>query len=87
MKVKELVGIRFKEKPQDTVVESHSLMIRGGYVKQVGNGIFSLFTPAKRIIRDISSQRNRKRLPVKMEIMANVPDRIIYVLLLLLLSW
>ena len=55
MKVKELVGIRFKEKPQDTVVESHSLMIRGGYVKQVGNGIFSLFTPAKRIVQKIEN--------------------------------
>ncbi|MGI6680064.1 MAG: proline--tRNA ligase [Bdellovibrionota bacterium] len=55
MKVKMLAGERFKEKPQDCVVESHALMIRGGYIKQVGNGIFSLFTPAKRIVQKIEN--------------------------------
>ena len=37
MKVANLVGSRFKEKPSDCVIDSHALMIRGGYMKFVGN--------------------------------------------------
>ena len=53
MKLEKLVGDRFKEKPSDCVVDSHALMVRGGYVKFVANGIFSLFVPLKRITRKI----------------------------------
>ena len=42
MKVRNLVGERFKERPSDCVVDSHALMVRGGYIKPVANGIFSL---------------------------------------------
>ncbi len=47
MKVKNILGERFKERAFD--IESQNLMTRGGYMKQVGNGIYSLFMPAKRI--------------------------------------
>lgn len=53
MKLDKLVGERFKERPSDCLVDSHALMIRGGYMKYVGNGIFSLYTPLKRITRKI----------------------------------
>ena len=53
MKVKNLVGERFKERPSDCVVDSHALMVRGGYIKQVSNGIFSLFPPARRVTQKI----------------------------------
>lgn len=53
MKMKNLVGERFKERPSDCVVDSHALMVRGGYIKQVANGIFSLYTPAKRVTAKI----------------------------------
>ena len=43
MKVSKLVGSRFKERPADCVIDSHALMVRGGYMKYVGNGIFSEF--------------------------------------------
>lgn len=49
MKVAKMLGERFKEAPKDCVIASHALMMRGGYMKYVGNGIYSLFTPAKRI--------------------------------------
>ena len=39
MKLSSLVGERFKEKPSDCVVDSHAFMVRGGYIKGVGNGI------------------------------------------------
>ncbi len=53
MKLDKLVGERFKEKPSDCVVESHALMVRGGYMKYVANGIYSSYTPLKRITRKI----------------------------------
>ena len=53
MKLEKLVGDRFKEKPADCVIESHSLMLRGGYMKFVSSGIFSQYMPLKRICRKI----------------------------------
>ncbi len=53
MKLEKLVGERFKEKPSDCNVESHALMVRGAYMKYVANGIFSSYTPLKRITRKI----------------------------------
>ncbi len=53
MKLEKLVGERFKEKPADCTVDSHALMVRGGYIKYVANGIYSSFMPLKRITRKI----------------------------------
>ena len=53
MKLEKLVGERFKEKPSDCSVDSHALMVRGGYMKYVANGIFSSYMPLKRITRKI----------------------------------
>ncbi len=53
MKLDRLVGERFKEKPSDCVIESHSLMMRGGYMKDVAKGIYSQYMPLKRICRKI----------------------------------
>ncbi len=47
MKVSQLLGERYKDRVAD--IESQNLMTRGGYIKQVGNGIYSLLPPAKRI--------------------------------------
>lgn len=55
MKIKNLVGQRFKERPADCVIESHALMVRGGYMKYVGNGIFSEFPVLNRITRKIEN--------------------------------
>ena len=53
MKLEKLVGDRFKERPADCAVDSHALMIRGGYIKQVGSGIFSSYMALRRITRKI----------------------------------
>lgn len=53
MKLEKLVGERFRERPSDCVVDSHALMVRGGYMKGVANGIFSFYTPLKRVMRKI----------------------------------
>ena len=53
MKLEKLVGDRFKERPADCQVDSHALMIRGGYMKNVANGIYSSYMPLRRITRKI----------------------------------
>ena len=53
MKVANLVGSRFKERPADCVIDSHALMVRGGYIKYVSNGIFSEFPTMRRVTRKI----------------------------------
>lgn len=53
MKLEKLVGERFRERPSDCVVDSHALMVRGGYLKYVASGIFSSYTPLKRVTRKI----------------------------------
>ena len=50
-----LLGERFKEKPADAFLDSHIFLLRGGYIRQVSNGIFSLLTPAKRITQKIEN--------------------------------
>lgn len=53
MKLEKLVSERFRERPSDCVVDSHALMIKGGYMKPVANGIYSSYMPLKRITRKI----------------------------------
>ena len=55
MKLDKLVGMRFKEKPTDCVIESHTLMMRGGNMKDVAKGIYSQYTPLKRICKKIEA--------------------------------
>jgi len=53
MKVADLIGQRFKERPAGCVIDSHALMVRGGYIKYVGNGIYSEFPILRRITKKI----------------------------------
>ena len=55
MKLEKLVGDRFKEKPADCIIDSHALMIRGGYINQVANGIYSSYTVFRKITRKIEN--------------------------------
>ena len=55
MKLKNLVGDRFKERPSDCVIDSHAFSVRGGYIKYVANGIFSLYPSMKRITKKIEN--------------------------------
>ncbi len=53
MRITKLVGERLKEAPSDAQVKSHILLIRAGFIKQVGNGIYTLLPPAQRISKKI----------------------------------
>ena len=53
MKLDKLIGERYKEKPSDAMIDSHALMVRGGYIKQVAGGIFSSYAVLRRICKKI----------------------------------
>ncbi len=54
MLVSKLLGERYKEKPNDAQIPSHIYSLRGGYMRQVGGGIYTLLTPGKRVTDKIS---------------------------------
>lgn len=53
MRMSQLVGMRYKERPAEATIESHALLLRGGYARQVANGIYSLLPPGLRVVRKI----------------------------------
>lgn len=55
MKLSKLVGKRVKETPNGASLKSHILLLRGGYIKQVSAGIFSLLPPAQRVSQKIQA--------------------------------
>ncbi len=53
MKLEKLVGERVKERPADCGIDSHAIMVKGGYIKYMANGIYSSYLPLRRIVRKI----------------------------------
>ena len=49
MRMSKLVGRRIKEDPKDALTVSHKFLIRGGYVRPVSAGIYSLLPAGKRV--------------------------------------
>jgi prolyl-tRNA synthetase len=50
MKVSNLFVQTLREVPNDATLTSHQLLLRGGYIKQLAQGIYSLFPMGKRVI-------------------------------------
>ena len=55
MLLSKLFGKRTKEVPADASLMSHIFLLRGGYIKSLGSGIYSLLTPAVRVKRKIEN--------------------------------
>ena len=55
MLVREMLGKRYKETHKDCVIASHSLMMKGGYMKYMSAGSYSLFMQTKRITNKIEN--------------------------------
>ncbi len=55
MLLSKLLGERLKEKPGEASIISHVYLLRGGYVRQVANGIYSMLMPARRISKKIEN--------------------------------
>jgi prolyl-tRNA synthetase len=55
MLLSQIIGKRTKEVPSEASLISHSLLLRGGYIRQVANGIYSLLPLGLRVIRKIEN--------------------------------
>ena len=55
MRLSQLVGRRIRETPRDAVTPSHVFLVRGGYVRPVAAGIYSLLPLGQRICRKIET--------------------------------
>ncbi len=55
MRLSKLVGRRIKEIPRDATSVSHQLLLRGGYVRPVASGIYSILPLAKRVLGKIEN--------------------------------
>ena len=53
MLLSNLLGERLREKPSDAKIISQILLLRGGYIKYVSNGSYSLLLPSVNIIKKI----------------------------------
>ena len=55
MRQSKLISRKHKEKPADASLASHIYLLRGGYMRPVANGLYSLLPPAKRIQQKIEA--------------------------------
>jgi len=55
MRMSQMVGRRLREDPKDAKTISHKFLVRGGYIRPVSAGIYSLLPIAKRIIAKIEN--------------------------------
>lgn len=55
MKMSKLIGERFKDKPSDCNLISHEYLVRGGYIRHVTNGVYTLLTPALKVLHNIET--------------------------------
>ncbi len=55
MKMSQMLGRTLREDPRDAKTVSHKFLVRGGYVRPVSMGIFSLLPIGKRIIAKIEA--------------------------------
>ena len=53
MRMSKLIGERFKEKPADCNLVSHEFLLRGGYMRHVTNGVYTLLPPALKVMHNI----------------------------------
>ena len=55
MKMSRMLGRRIKEDPKDAKTISHKFLVRGGYIRPVSSGIYSLLPPAERVLQKIEA--------------------------------
>lgn len=48
-----LIGQTFKEWPNEATIKSHGLLIKGGYIRQMTSGIYTLLPLAKKVVSKI----------------------------------
>jgi len=55
MRLSKLIGQRLKDAPRDAEIASHIFLMRGGYVRPVSAGIYSLLPLGKRVVAKVEA--------------------------------
>lgn len=55
MRMSQLIGRRDKDAPKEAQITSHQFILRGGYARQVGAGLFSMLPLGLRVVRKIEN--------------------------------
>ena len=63
MKMSKMAGRRLREVPKDAKTVSHQFLVRGGYIRPVSAGIYSLLPVGKRIVAKIENIIREVGLP------------------------
>ena len=50
-----LIGETKKEWPSEASIKSHGILIKGGYIKQMASGIYTLLPLAKKVTQKIEN--------------------------------
>ena len=50
-----LIGETKKEWPNEASIKSHGLLLKGGYIKQMASGIYTLLPLAKKVVSKIEN--------------------------------
>lgn len=50
-----LIGETYKEWPKDATLKSHGLLLKGGYIRQMASGIYTLLPIAKKVVTKIEN--------------------------------
>ena len=53
MKLTEMFFKTFREDPANAEINSHKLLVRAGYIKQMGNGIFTYLPLGLKVLENI----------------------------------
>ena len=60
MKMSRLFSTTLREAPADAEVESHKLLVRAGFIRQLGAGVYSVLPLAKRTLVKIENIMRRE---------------------------
>lgn len=55
MEINEILGKRYKEKPNDAKLKSHEFLLRGAYIRPISSGIFSSLLPGLKVLKKIEN--------------------------------
>ncbi len=55
MRMSELVGTRFKERPAEAALDAHAFLLRGGYARDLGHGEWALLPAGQRVMEHLET--------------------------------
>ncbi len=55
MRYSKLLGKTIREDPHGSTRESYSLLIKGGYIRQMGHGLFSFLPLGVRVLKNLQN--------------------------------